>query len=70
MILRWNYQLAKARNSNKVFICTAKELRGRMEVKAEEAADVIRDEEDYFSHRFVLLFFTRGESAGSGFFGL
>jgi hypothetical protein len=38
--------------------------------KVEEAAVVTRDEEDHFSHRNVLLFFTRSKGARSGFFGL
>ncbi len=40
MTLKWNCRLGSQKNLNRVFICTAKELRVPMEAKAVEAVDV------------------------------
>jgi hypothetical protein len=44
---------------NRVSISTGRVLQVPMEEKAEEAADVTRYEEDYFSHWDILLNFAR-----------
>jgi hypothetical protein len=58
-ILRWNYPLVRVKNLNRVSISTGRVLQVPMEEKAEEAADVTRYEEDYFSHWDILLNFAR-----------